>query len=95
LKGSGTDQKAGGEYGYTFHEVDPPSFSLARQPSIAARGVNVFFMLHVRHARFRSAGRSSDARVKQVHWDGAKDEDAVLMIMGEGPATSTPVEETK
>ena len=27
---------------------------------------------------------------KQVHWDGAKDEDAVLLIMGEGPATSTP-----
>ena len=22
---------------------------------------------------------------KQVHWDGAKDEDAVLLIMGEGP----------
>jgi hypothetical protein len=32
---------------------------------------------------------------KQVHWDGAKDEDAVLLIMGEGPATSTPVEEAK
>jgi hypothetical protein len=30
---------------------------------------------------------------KQVHWDGAKDEDTVLMIMGEGPATSIPVEE--
>ena len=27
---------------------------------------------------------------KQVHWDGAKDEDAVLLIFGEGPATSTP-----
>jgi hypothetical protein len=27
---------------------------------------------------------------KQVHWDGAKDEDTVLLIMGEGPATSTP-----
>ena len=26
---------------------------------------------------------------KQVHWDGAKDEDAVLLIMGEGPATAT------
>ena len=25
---------------------------------------------------------------KQVHWDGAKDEDAVLLIMGEGPATA-------
>jgi len=32
---------------------------------------------------------------KQVHWDGAKDEDAVLLIMGEGPATSTPVQEEK
>jgi hypothetical protein len=32
---------------------------------------------------------------KQVHWDGAKDEDAVLLIMGEGPATSTEVAEEK
>jgi hypothetical protein len=32
---------------------------------------------------------------KQVHWDGAKDEDAVLLIMGEGPATATEVEEAK
>ena len=30
---------------------------------------------------------------KQVHWDGAKDEDTVLLIMGEGPATSTGAEE--
>jgi hypothetical protein len=30
---------------------------------------------------------------KQVHWDGAKDEEAVLLIMGEGPATSTAAEE--
>ena len=29
---------------------------------------------------------------KQVHWDGARDEDAVLLIMGEGPATSTGAE---
>src|SRR6202045_2096685 len=28
---------------------------------------------------------------KQVHWDGAKDEDAVLLIMGEGPGSSTLV----
>ena len=32
---------------------------------------------------------------KQVHWDGAKDEDAVRLIMGEGPATSTRVAEEK
>jgi quercetin dioxygenase-like cupin family protein len=34
---------------------------------------------------------------KQIHWDGAKDEEAVLLIMGEGPATSTrvPFEEVK
>jgi quercetin dioxygenase-like cupin family protein len=32
---------------------------------------------------------------KQVHWDGAKDEDAILIIVGEGPATSTRVEEAK
>jgi hypothetical protein len=30
---------------------------------------------------------------KQVHWDGAKDVDAVLLIVGEGPATSTRVPE--
>ena len=27
---------------------------------------------------------------KQVHYDGAKEVDAVLLIVGEGPATSTP-----
>jgi hypothetical protein len=32
---------------------------------------------------------------KQVHWDGAKDEDAVLLIMGDGPATSTLAVEEK
>ncbi len=32
---------------------------------------------------------------KEVHWDGAKEEDAVLLIVGEGPATSTRVEEAK
>ena len=31
----------------------------------------------------------------QVHWDGAKDEDAVLLIVGMGPATNTRVEEEK
>jgi hypothetical protein len=30
---------------------------------------------------------------KQVHWDGAKDEDTILLIMGEGSATSTAAEE--
>ena len=32
---------------------------------------------------------------KQVHWDGTKDEDAVLLITGEGPATSVLVPEEK
>src|SRR5215469_6598892 len=32
---------------------------------------------------------------KQVHWDGAKDEDTVLLVMGEGPATATEVPEEK
>ena len=27
---------------------------------------------------------------RQVHWDGAKDTDAVIMIVGDGSATSTP-----
>jgi quercetin dioxygenase-like cupin family protein len=30
---------------------------------------------------------------EQVHFDGAKDEDAVLVIVGEGPATATPAED--
>jgi quercetin dioxygenase-like cupin family protein len=29
---------------------------------------------------------------KQIHYDGAKDGDAVLQIVGEGPATPTPAE---
>lgn len=29
---------------------------------------------------------------KQVHFDGAKDEETVLEIVGEGPATATPAE---
>jgi hypothetical protein len=29
---------------------------------------------------------------KQIHYDGAKDEETVLEIVGEGPATSTPAE---
>jgi hypothetical protein len=29
---------------------------------------------------------------KQIHYDGAKDEDAVLQIVGEGPATATLAE---
>src|SRR5207302_3913881 len=32
---------------------------------------------------------------KGVHWDGAKEEDATLLIIGEGPGTSTLVEEAK
>ena len=29
---------------------------------------------------------------KEVHWDGAKDVECVLEIVGQGPATSTPAE---
>lgn len=29
---------------------------------------------------------------KQIHYDGAKDEETVLQIVGEGPATATPAE---
>ena len=32
---------------------------------------------------------------KQVHYDGAKDEETILQIVGEGPATTTRVEEAK
>lgn len=30
---------------------------------------------------------------KEIHYDGARDEDCVLQIVGMGPATSTPAEE--
>lgn len=30
---------------------------------------------------------------KQIHFDGAKDEDAVLLVVGEGPGTATLAEE--
>ena len=30
---------------------------------------------------------------KQIHWDGAKDVECVLQIVGMGPATSTPAEQ--
>ena len=32
---------------------------------------------------------------KQVHWDGAKDEEAWVLIVGDGPATLTRVEEAQ
>ena len=38
------------------------------------------------------AGTSVTHYGKQVHWDGAKDEEVVLEIVGMGPATSTPAE---
>ncbi|MGA2054925.1 MAG: cupin domain-containing protein [Bradyrhizobium sp.] len=45
------------------------------------------------HATPMPAGTFVTHFGKQVHWDGAKDEDAVLLIQGEGPATSTYVKE--
>jgi hypothetical protein len=30
-----------------------------------------------------------------VHWDGAKDEETIIFLSGEGPATTTRVEEEK
>jgi hypothetical protein len=32
---------------------------------------------------------------KEIHYDGARDEECVLQIVGMGPATSTPAEEKK
>ena len=32
---------------------------------------------------------------KEIHYDGAKDEEVVVLITGEGPGTSTQVEEAK
>jgi quercetin dioxygenase-like cupin family protein len=30
---------------------------------------------------------------KQIHYDGAKDEEVTLEILGDGPATATPAEQ--
>jgi quercetin dioxygenase-like cupin family protein len=38
------------------------------------------------------AGGAVKHFAKQVHYDGAKDEEVVLLITGEGPATQTAVE---
>lgn len=32
---------------------------------------------------------------KQIHYDGAKEGDTVLLIVGDGPATSTRAEEPR
>ena len=32
---------------------------------------------------------------RKVHWDGAKDEEVWLLIVGEGPAAAIPVEQAK
>jgi quercetin dioxygenase-like cupin family protein len=37
-------------------------------------------------------GSYVDQPADQVHWDGAKDEDVLLLIAGEGPATETFVD---
>jgi hypothetical protein len=31
----------------------------------------------------------------RVHWDGAKDEDVTLLIIGEGPVTTARVDEAR
>jgi hypothetical protein len=36
------------------------------------------------------AGAFVTHHAKQVHWDGAKDEEAVIAIMGIGPGTTKP-----
>ena len=36
-------------------------------------------------------GRGAECRA-DLHFDGAKNEDAVLLIVGEGPGTTTPAE---
>jgi hypothetical protein len=41
------------------------------------------------------AGSSVTHFANQVHWDGAKDEEAWVLIVGDGPATLTRVEEAK
>lgn len=38
------------------------------------------------------AGTSVTHYGRQIHFDGSKDEEAILLIVGEGPETPTPVE---
>src|SRR5262245_29284730 len=41
------------------------------------------------------AGSVATHFAKEIHWDGAKNEDVTLEIVGEGPATSIPAAEGK
>ena len=41
------------------------------------------------------AGALVTHHAKGIHWDGAKDEDAMLLIIGDGPATNTPAQQTE
>jgi hypothetical protein len=62
---------------------------VGRKPITATRGVNPFFMLQLRCATFRfplPRIPHAPTPTEQVHRDSARDEHAVLPIMGEGPA---------
>src|SRR5262249_30103554 len=41
------------------------------------------------------AGTLVTHHAKGIHWDGAKEEDAMLLIIGDGPATNTPAQQTE
>ena len=47
----------------------------------------------VLHGPKEATGDQMVAAMDEVGVDGAKDEEAVLLITGEGPATSTPAEQ--
>ena len=40
------------------------------------------------------AGSAVVHHAKQIHWDGAKDEEVIVQIIGIGPGTTTRVDET-
>jgi hypothetical protein len=50
----------------------------------------------IRSCRYFRAKQVSDylhgLEINEVHYDGAKDEDTILLIVGIGPATATPAD---
>ena len=62
-----------------------------RHPAHADRKVGTLPYRAMQH-RALAAGTFVTHYGQQVHFDGAKDEDAVLLIVGLGPATATPAE---
>ena len=75
--------------------LDTPELNAETPAHLLDDDITPLPRLFARNAGAMPAGTVVTHYGKQVHWDGAKDEDAVLLIVGIGPATNTRVEEAK